>query len=101
VHEHIPGDLKALGAAPDKLFSNGSLAQASSLTSKVACECLRHLADLILRLEQFEIYSAVCQNRSPQDAELHALLKNVAGHARGMMEAALQYAADAEGLSFD
>lgn len=66
---------------------------------KVACECPKHLAELITLLGQFETYSADCESRQPADVALHAYLYRIAGHARAMMEEALATVAIAEGVS--
>ena len=49
-------------------------------------------------MNQFEVYSAECENRNTKDAELHALLGNMTGHARSVMEQALAKIVEAEGL---
>ena len=61
------------------------------------CECPRHLVELILNLNSFEAYSAECVNRSPQDAALHRDLQRTAGHARSILEGALERLAEVEG----
>ena len=61
------------------------------------CECPRHLVELILNLNSFESYSAECVSRSPQDAALHRDLQRTAGHARSILEGALDRLADIEG----
>jgi DNA-binding transcriptional MerR regulator len=66
---------------------------------RVACECPRHLADLVGMLGQFEAYSAECETREPADVALHAYLYRVAGHARALMEDALLTLAEAEGVA--
>jgi hypothetical protein len=66
---------------------------------RVACECPRHLADLVSMLGQFEAYSAECETREPADVALHAYLYRVAGHARALMEDALITLAEAEGVA--
>ena len=53
---------------------------------------------MILKMTQFEIYSMECESRNPKDAELHALLGNMTGHARAIMERALTQVVEAEGL---
>jgi MerR family transcriptional regulator, light-induced transcriptional regulator len=55
----------------------------------VACECPRHLADIIMQLSAFERYSNECMARTPADAFLHGYLANVSGRAREMFEIAL------------
>lgn len=75
-----------------------ALADFASLSSTVACECPRHVAELLMQLSHFEDYSAQCRHRSPADAELHAFLGRVAAEARASFEAALEQVALHEGL---
>ena len=69
-----------------------------ALSTTVACECPRHVAELLMLLSRFEAYSAQCEERSPADAELHAYLGRVTVHARASFEAALEQVALREGL---
>jgi len=64
----------------------------------VACECPKHLAELLIQLGQFEAYSAECASRDAQDAALHRHLQRVSGQARLLLEDALARVAEAEGL---
>ena len=89
----------ALADPPPRRFDEAGLAQLSGAGSTVACECPRHLTDLVLQLGAFETYSAECRSRSPADAALHAHLQRVAGHARAMLEAALVRVAEAEAIA--
>ncbi|HET7866778.1 MAG TPA: MerR family transcriptional regulator [Burkholderiaceae bacterium] len=85
------------GIAPRR-WDDAALAAFGSLPSTVACECPRHVADLLLQLSRFEAYSAQCQQRSPADAALHALLERVAAEARASLEGALEQVAQHAGL---
>ena len=49
-------------------------------------------------LTSFERYSAQCVSRNAADAKLHQDLARSAGHARMLMEQALERLAYAEGL---
>jgi DNA-binding transcriptional MerR regulator len=90
---HIPDP------APAPRLSTEALAQLPQLMPRVACECPRHLADLVTMLGQFEAYSADCESLQPADVALHAYLYRVAGHARALMEDALLTLAKAEGIA--
>ncbi len=79
-------------------FDDAALTAIAGLPLAVACECPRHVADLLMQLSNFEAYSASCANRSPADAELHAYLQLVAGVSRGLFEAALERLAHQEGF---
>ncbi|HWW69930.1 MAG TPA: MerR family transcriptional regulator, partial [Duganella sp.] len=75
-----------------------ALAALAASSSSINCECPRHLADILTMLASFERYSLQCQNRNAADAALHEDLARSAGHARVMMEQALERLAYAEGL---
>jgi MerR family transcriptional regulator, light-induced transcriptional regulator len=92
-------DLSKAPAKPD--FSTENLVALASMDSALNCECPQHLADLILNLTRFEIYSADCENRSEDDAKLHHYLAQVAGHSRSILETALHKVVEAEGLKLD
>ncbi len=79
-------------------WDDAALSDFASLSTSVACECPRHVAELLMQLSCFEAYSAECEHRSPADAELHAFLGRVAADARAGFEAALAHVALHEGL---
>ena len=79
-------------------FSDEALARLAGLKSPVACECLRHMAEIVAQLAGFERYSQECVATGPADAALHRHLNRTAGAARTMFEQALQRVVDDEGL---
>ncbi len=79
-------------------FSDEALVQIAAMSTTVACECPRHVAELVSQLASFETYSAECLNTGSDDAALHADLNRVAASARAMFEAALVRVAQAEGF---
>jgi DNA-binding transcriptional MerR regulator len=85
--------------APPRRWDDAALADFAARASAVACECPRHVAELLLQLTGFEAYSAQCAHRTPPDAELHARLGRVAGHARSGFEDALAEVAMHEGVA--
>jgi DNA-binding transcriptional MerR regulator len=85
-------------AAPPRRWDDAALADFAGLSTTIACECPRHVAELLMQLSHFEAYSAECRHRSATDAELHAYLQQVAGQARAQFEAALEHVARHEGL---
>lgn len=85
-------------AVPPRRWSDASLVDFAGRSTTVACECPRHVAELLVQLSYFERYSAECENRSPTDAALHAYLGQVAADARARFEAALERVALHEGL---
>lgn len=83
---------------PPRRFSDEALVTLAEQPSRVACECPRHLAEIVTQLASFERYSADCLSRSPADAALHRHLSGLAGTARALFEQALERVALAEGL---
>ncbi len=79
-------------------FSDEALARLMQMPSPVACECLRHMAEIVTQLAGFERYSQDCISTGPADAGLHRHLSRTAGAARTMFEQALQRVVDDEGL---
>lgn len=95
----LPG---ALAGLPDQVrprrWDDAALADVARLSTTVACECPRHVAELLVQLTHFEDYSAQCTHRNAADAELHRFLGRVSGDARARFEAALEQVALHEGL---
>ena len=60
------------------------------MPSPVACECLRHMSEIVSQLAGFERYSRECISTGPADAALHRQLSRTAGAARTLFELALQ-----------
>lgn len=85
-------------ATAPRRWDVAALADFAGLSTTVACECPRHVAELLIQLSHFEAYSAQCEHRSPEDAELHAYLRGVAASSRAHFEAALEQVALHEGL---
>ena len=83
---------------PPRRFDDAALHQLTDASTTVACECPRHVAELVMQLAHFETYSAECAQRGPADEALHRHLLQVAGLARAMFEGALQRVAEAESL---
>ena len=67
-------------------------------STTVACECPRHVAELLMQLAQFERYSAQCANRNEADAQLHRFLQQLTVESRQRFESALTRIATHEGL---
>ncbi len=83
---------------PPRRFDDQALVQLAAASGTMACECPRHVAELVMQLAHFETYSAECVNRGPDDAALHSHLHRVAGTARALFEDALARVAEAESL---
>ena len=88
----------AIGPVPQRRWEDAALADFAGLSSTIACECPRHVAELLMQLSHFEAYSAECEQRSAADAEIHADLKQVAAASRARFEVALERVALHEGL---
>ncbi len=83
----------------DRKYSDEVLARVAGISTKILCECPKHVAELISQLASFEEYSQECLSNSSEDAQLHAYLKSVSGSARAMFERALEMVAQHEGIS--
>ncbi len=83
---------------PDIRFDESALLTIMASGSGLACECPKHLADLLMMVGSFERYSAQCASRSADDAQLHSDLQRAAGQARAILEVAMEKLATAEGL---
>ena len=81
-----------------RLYSDAELVSLSEMPSQVACECPRHLAEIVTLLVGFEAYSAECVSRGPLDAALHRHLYDVTSVARTLFEQALARVVVDEGL---
>ena len=79
-------------------WDDAALVDFAGRSSTIACECPRHVAELLIQLSQFEAYSAECGHRNAADAELHVFLGHVAAAARARFEAALEHVALHQGL---
>lgn len=77
-------------------FDATALADWSTRRTEVACECPSHVAELLLRLQQFEAYSADCEHRDDSDRQLHEQLHHLAGTARMLLEKAMHLLAEHE-----
>jgi MerR family transcriptional regulator, light-induced transcriptional regulator len=87
-----------LPPAPPRRFNDEVLAALAEQPSTVACECPRHLAEILMQLGGFERYSEDCLSRNPGDAMLHRQLSALAGTARSLFEQALAQVVEHEGL---
>lgn len=92
------GDASGKPKHSARRWDDAALADFAGLSSTVACECPRHLAELLMQLAHFESYSAECEQRSPADAELHRYLSALAADSRARFEDALEHVALLEGL---
>jgi MerR family transcriptional regulator, light-induced transcriptional regulator len=79
-------------------YTDAQLVTLTEIPSMVACECPRHLAEIVTLLVGFELYSTECAARSQADAALHRHLNQVTSEARTMLEQALARVVMEEGL---
>lgn len=84
---------------PARRYDDAQLTAIAGMSSTLACECPRHIAELLMLLSSFEAYSGSCQHRNPEDAALHAGLQQVAARSRALFEEALEQVARHEGLT--
>ncbi len=92
------GPLMSSAVPHPRRYDDAALADFAGLSSTIACECPRHVAEILVQLSHFEAYSDQCQHLSAADAALHAYLGQVTGAARSMFESALERVAIQEGL---
>lgn len=85
------------GPSPRR-YSDEELSSLMEMPSSVACECPRHLAEIVSLLASFELYSTECVSRGEADAALHRHLHEVTSVARTMFEQALARVVIEEGL---
>ncbi len=90
--------LWAGAVAPPRRYDDATLSDFAGLSTTIACECPRHVAEILMQLSHFEAYSAQCATRNMADAALHAYLGQVAGAGRALFESALERLAIHEGL---
>lgn len=93
--------IEAREPAPARQFDDRQLSLISSYSSSIECECQRHLADLVVSLSRFEVYSVECENRSERDAILHSYVHSASAHARSVLESALGKVIEEDGFTFD
>lgn len=89
---------RAWQAAPRR-FIGKALIDLAEAHSSLACDCPRHLAEVVMQLTGFERFSADCRSRSPSDAALHTELHSLSGAARTLLEQAQERLAIREGLA--
>jgi hypothetical protein len=94
------GGLPTTEPAPRR-YDDVQLASLQEIGTAVQCECPNQVADLVLALAAFEQYSLGCKNRNAADAQIHAMLGRVTGHARALMEAALNEVCTFEKIDID
>ena len=90
--------LAAGAATSPRHFSAAQLVELSEISSQVACECPRHLAEIVTLLVNFEQYSSECASGNSKDAALHRHLHEVTSAARTMFEQALARLMIEEGM---
>ena len=95
------GTISLKSAAPERALDNMQLVALQEIRSSVDCECPNQLADLVLSLAAFEDYSKQCENRNEEDAKVHAMNARLTGHARAIMEQALEELCEFEGIDVD
>jgi len=93
-------DLPKPGAEPipSRRWDDAALADFANQSPTIACECPRHVTELLMQLSHFEAYSAECELRNAADAELHGYLRRVAAASRARFETVLEHVALHEGL---
>ncbi len=92
-------ELRPTLGLPRHRFSRQLLSDVALMSPALACECPRHVAQIIMQLSDFEAYSADCEQMKPADAVIHDMLHRTAATARSLFEDALIEVAAAEDIS--
>lgn len=74
-------------------FTDEALASAVAAVANFPCECVRHVAEIVMHLSSFERYSDECGSGNSvkdEDAAMHRKLTAMTGAARAQFEQALQ-----------
>lgn len=66
--------------------------------SVLACECPRHLVDILEKVREFQQYELKCQNSSEKDREVHEWLYQAAINIDQMLSATIIQLARLEGM---
>ncbi len=85
--------------ANPRRFSDAELVALTEVPSMVACECPRHMAEIVTLLVGFELYSTECAAQNQDEAALHRHLQEVTSVARTMLEQALARLVIEQGLA--
>jgi DNA-binding transcriptional MerR regulator len=80
-------------------FDEQTLTRLTRQSSTIACECPKHIGELLLQIAAFERYSDECVSRSRADALLHQHLGDAANRAVALFEDALAAVVEHEGWS--
>ena len=83
-----------LVTAKPRLFNEKQLSEARLIESGIACECPKHLTDLVRSLASFEHYATECAVENWRDAAVHSCMFVYASQARWLIEKALQAVVD-------
>ena len=83
---------------PSRLFNERALGALIEIKPRIDCECPNHLAALVSSLVAFESYSKNCEDKSPEDAEIHSRLYRDTAAARAILEGALDALCKFEGI---
>ena len=82
----------------ERRFTDRQLVALGQQKFDIACECPRHLAEIVTSLVAFEDYSRHCLSRSEEDRVLHERLGKGTAHVRRLMEAMLAEVVTEEGI---
>jgi len=94
----IEAQVVTVTQANPRRYNDAELVTLTEMPSLVACECPRHLGEIVTLLVAFENYSTECAVKNQNDAALHRHLHEVSGLARTMLEEAIARVLVEEGL---
>lgn len=87
-----------LDQSPKPYYSDESLQSLIGMHPNLACECPRHLSELLLKLRDFAEYCQQCSMDTPAQAELHQRLYHWALAAQKPLESGLTAVIETENL---
>lgn len=94
---HLPTEEEEV---PSPRFTEEHLRKIEAHQGNVECECPKHLVELTRSLSAFELYSRQCESKDDKDAALHAFVGDITGHARALIETALERVVTVEKIPF-
>ncbi len=90
-----------LDQSPKPIYSDDTLQSIAGTQPNLACECPKHLAELLLKLRDFAVYCQQCSMDTPAEAELHQRLYHWTLAAQKPLETGLSAVLEEEGLMPD
>lgn len=85
---------------PPRRYRGKELAAIAQASTRLQCECPRHVVELVAKLGAFEDYSADCEAVTEQDAVIHVRLHEATARARALLEDAMEFLLASEAVEY-